>query len=199
MFFDSRPGASANNVWFAEQNTELGMFIHGFDSLWLPASLLQEDQQSRLADALFAATRHWDVSLHFNKGLAGADAADVAAARDTAMNPAVLTAFALAIIAGGDAPAYKYLLSGPSNLPTARDHAAAIGAAADELRRVVPDAGSYVSESNFFEPNWQTAFWGANYPRLLEVKRMYDPDGLFFVHHGVGSEEWSADGFTRIT
>jgi len=31
------------------------------------------------------------------------------------------------------------------------------------------------------------------------VKRKYDPDGLFFVHHGVGSEEWSADGFTRYT
>ena len=25
----------------------------------------------------------------------------------------------------------------------------------------------------------------------------YDPDGLFFVHHGVGSERWSADGFVR--
>ena len=23
--------------------------------------------------------------------------------------------------------------------------------------------------------------------------------GLFFAHHGVGSEEWSADGFTRLT
>jgi hypothetical protein len=29
------------------------------------------------------------------------------------------------------------------------------------------------------------------------VKEHYDPDGLFFVHHGVGSEDWSADGFTR--
>ena len=26
----------------------------------------------------------------------------------------------------------------------------------------------------------------------------YDPDGLFFVHHGVGSERWSADGFTPV-
>ncbi len=31
-----------------------------------------------------------------------------------------------------------------------------------------------------------------------QVKDKYDPDGLFFVHHGVGSEDWSPDGFTRL-
>jgi hypothetical protein len=66
-----------------------------------------------------------------------------------------------------------------------------------ELRALVPNAGSYVSESNFFEPDWARAYWGANYPRLLRVKARYDPDGLFIVHHGVGSERWSPDGFTR--
>jgi len=30
------------------------------------------------------------------------------------------------------------------------------------------------------------------------VKKNYDPDGLFFVHNGVGSEEWSEDGFVRV-
>jgi hypothetical protein len=39
---------------------------------------------------------------------------------------------------------------------------------------------------NFFERDWQRSFWGANYPRLQAVKAKYDPDGLFFVHHGVG-------------
>jgi hypothetical protein len=34
---------------------------------------------------------------------------------------------------------------------------------------------------------------------LLSIKKKYDPAGLFFVHHGVGSEEWSADGFTRVS
>jgi FAD/FMN-containing dehydrogenase len=68
----------------------------------------------------------------------------------------------------------------------------------DELRKLVPEAGSYVSESNCFDSAWQQSFWGPNYPRLRAVKSKYDPDGLFFVHHGVGSEEWSADGFTPL-
>ncbi|HJZ68683.1 MAG TPA: BBE domain-containing protein, partial [Blastocatellia bacterium] len=59
--------------------------------------------------------------------------------------------------------------------------------------------GSYVSESNYFNRSWQEAHWGPNYPKLRAIKKKYDPDGLFFVHHGVGSEEWSADGFTRLT
>jgi Acyl-CoA dehydrogenase, C-terminal domain/Berberine and berberine like len=62
---------------------------------------------------------------------------------------------------------------------------------------VVPEPAFYVSESNFFEKDWQRAYWGANHRRLKTVKAMYDPDSLFFVHHGVGSEEWSDDGFER--
>ena len=68
----------------------------------------------------------------------------------------------------------------------------------EEVLEVVVDPGSYVSESDFFEREWQRSFWGPNYARLAEVKRKVDPDGLFIVHHGVGSEEWSADGFTRL-
>lgn len=61
----------------------------------------------------------------------------------------------------------------------------------------MPSPGSYVAESDFFETSWQQAFWGSNYPRLLAVKDADDPQGLFFVHHGVGSERWNPDGFIR--
>ena len=67
-----------------------------------------------------------------------------------------------------------------------------------EIRKLLPRVGSYVWETDFFQPNWQDAFWGENYPRLSAVKGKYDPDGLFFLHHGVGSENWSADGFTQL-
>lgn len=53
-------------------------------------------------------------------------------------------------------------------------------------------------ETDFFQTNWQDAFWGENYARLRAIKQKYDPDGLFFLHHGVGSEDWGEDGFTRV-
>lgn len=60
----------------------------------------------------------------------------------------------------------------------------------DPLRKITPAGGAYGNEANIGEPNWQQAFWGNNYPRLLEAKKKYDPTELFYVHHGVGSEGW---------
>jgi hypothetical protein len=57
---------------------------------------------------------------------------------------------------------------------------------------VAPGAGAYLSEADFFDPNWKASYWGANFDRLAAIKKRYDPEGLFFTHHGVGSDEWSA-------
>ena len=136
--------------------------------------------------------RWLEVPRHY---VAGAPAKAIAAARDTATNPAVLDAFALAIIANGGPPP----VAGQAfDVGVARHHARAVETAAAELRRIVPHAGSYVSESNYFNKSWQQAFWGDHYQRLRTVKAQYDPEELFFVHHGVGSEAWSSDGFTRL-
>ena len=61
-------------------------------------------------------------------------------------------------------------------------------AAMAPLKALSPQPASYVNETDYFEDDWQTAFWGGNYTRLLRVKARYDPGGLFFVHHGVGTE-----------
>jgi hypothetical protein len=59
-------------------------------------------------------------------------------------------------------------------------------------------AAAYVSESNFFEADFEHSCWGTNHARLAQIKKKYDPDGLFYVHNGVGSEQWTSDGFTRL-
>jgi FAD/FMN-containing dehydrogenase len=199
MIPDTRDGASSTHGWWQGDQDQVGAFIHGYDSLWLPASLLQKGRRPRLAAGLFASSRHKPVALHFNKALAGAPPDVIAAARETATNPAVVDAFALAIVADGEAPAYPGFPRPALDVEAARRDARAIDRATAELRKVAPDGGSYVSEGNYFNASWQRAYWGSHYARLRAIKRKYDPDGLFFVHHGVGSEEWSADGFTRLT
>jgi FAD/FMN-containing dehydrogenase len=194
---DDRPGAPETNVFWPGDQGQAGQFLHGYDSAWLPAALLRPERRAVLADALFAASRHRGLSLHLNKGLAGAPREVAAAAQDTAMNPAVLDAFALVILGAAEGPAYPGVVGHEPAVAAARQEAQAIARAMAEISKLVPEPAAYVSESNFFEPRWQQAFWGQNYPRLLAVKDKYDPAGLFFVHHGVGSERWSEDGFTR--
>jgi FAD/FMN-containing dehydrogenase len=195
---DDRPGAPPGNVFWPGDQAQAGQVLHGYQSTWLPAALLQDDRREAFADTLFEASRHWGVALHVNKGLAGARPEVLAAARDTAMNPAVADAFALAISGAEGPPAYPGIAGHEPDVAQARRRAAAVARAMDTLRRAAPDTGSYLAESNYFEPRWQQAFWGPNYPRLLAAKERYDPEGLFFAHHGVGSERWSADGFNRI-
>ena len=194
---DPRPGASPSNVWWNGDAGQVGWVVWGFESLWMPASLLQDDSQERLANALFSASRFSEVELHFNKGLAGAPPEAIAAAKDTAMNPSVCDAFALAIVADGQGPAYPGIPDHEPEVAKGRKAADAVHRCMNELRAVAADGGAYVSESNYFESGFEHSYWGANYARLAQIKRKYDPDGLFFVHNGVGSEQWTPDGFTR--
>lgn len=57
-------------------------------------------------------------------------------------------------------------------------------------RDVSPGAGAYMGEADPAEPNWQNAFYGEHYPRLLSIKKKWDPWGLFWAKTAVGSEDW---------
>lgn len=56
------------------------------------------------------------------------------------------------------------------------------------FRDVSPGSGSYGNEGDRLEPNFQWAYYGKHYPRLLELKKRFDPFDLFYAVTAVGSE-----------
>lgn len=83
----------------------------------------------------------------------------------------------------------------PAGLKTANDHLT--NTILGPLRELSPLGGAYGNEADVSEPNWQQAFWGENYPKLLQIKKKWDPTNLFYVHHGVGSESWVVEDGER--
>ena len=57
--------------------------------------------------------------------------------------------------------------------------------------------GAYLNEADKEEENWQDSFWGENYGRLSQIKKKWDPDGVFWCRPCVGSEEWDSEGLCR--
>jgi len=56
----------------------------------------------------------------------------------------------------------------------------------------------WYSYTDYHDLDFKVSHWGAHYPRLLELKKRFDPQGLFYGHHAVGSELWSSDGNCRV-
>jgi len=198
ILHDDRPGAPDDAVFWAGNLGEAGWYIHDYESVWLPQSLLADGARDRLIDTTFAASRKWSVGYHFNKGLGGAPAEALAAARDSSIHPAVVDAFALVIIAAGGPPAFAGIAGHEPDAAKAKRDAAGVNAAITEMTKLAPGTPAYSLEASYFQKDWQQSFWGTNYARLQGLKKKYDPDGLFFIHHGVGSEAWSPDGFSRL-
>ena len=188
---DRKDAAPGSFVWAGDAH-QCGQILYAYQSVWLPESLLMQPSLAELSDALFNAARTWGLELHINKGLAGGSVDN----SDTAAHPASNTAFALAILGANSGGGRPGALTDPEIAINARQSADGVSNAAAFLTALVPGHPSYVAESDYFLDDWKTVFWGSNYERLLAVKQNVDPQGLFVVHHGVGSEFWSADGFT---
>ena len=166
--------------WWTSNEEEVGVTWSAYQSRWITRDHFTGAAGHALAAALVKAAHEWTVSIHFQKGQAAAAADARARDREIAMNPQVLDAAGLAIIGAlGDA-------KDRGKLEHDRDR---VAAAMKILAAATPGAGSYVNETDYFEADWKRAFWGANYRKLLAIKHKYDPDGVFFCHHCVGSDE----------
>jgi len=184
---DPLPGAPEDYYHWSINTGEVGWFLNTFQSTWLSQELLEPENQPALVDALVNASQFWSVQLACNKGLAGGAADAIRRTAGTSMNPAVLDSFALAIATSKQQSVYPGITGHEPDLTQGRQQAELVTAAMAPLRAFRERPASYFNETDYFEADWQTAFWGDNYARLLQVKERYDPDGLFFVHHGVGT------------
>ena len=70
----------------------------------------------------------------------------------------------------------------------------------DPLLQSVTGAGSgvYMNEGDFQQADYQTQFYGSNYPALKSIKKTYDPNDLFYATTAVGSEAWTVAGDGRL-
>jgi FAD/FMN-containing dehydrogenase len=184
---DPLPGAPDYYFYNAGDGDQVAEFWSAYQSTWVSQQLLDPENQPALVSALVQASQFATVTLHCNKGLAGGAADAVRRTADTSMNPAVLDSFALAIAADGAQAVYPGIPGHEPDLTQARQQAEAVTAAMAPLKALRKRPASYFNETDYFEADWQTAFWGDHYARLLRVKERYDPGGLFFVHHGVGT------------
>lgn len=184
--FDQRTGEGSSNFWGSgSESSQTSNYWYAYQSRWIPFSLFAEKNLESFAQTLFAASRHWPVSFFSNKGLAGASTFALRSARETSMNPAVLDAAGLVIAYAAEE--YNAAAAAP-NISAGEIQRKKVASAMEPIRAATPDAGTYFNQSDYFEPNWAEQFWGKNYPKLLAIKKKYDPGNLFTCHHCVGSE-----------
>lgn len=185
---NARPG----EFWWSSNSGEVYHYWYTYQSWWLPMRLFKEKQLAKTAQIFYQASRHNTVAVHINKGLAGASPQAVKLAKQTSTNPSVFHAAALVLMSAGTND--HKIFAKDKDSSKVKHQVKQINQAMQLFKDAAPQAGSYVNEADYFEPNWQQVFWGPHYKRLRKIKHQYDPAGLFYCHHCVGSEDWSNHG-----
>jgi len=180
--------------WWANNSGEVSAYWYSYQSWWLPDYLLRDENIDKLAKIFFAASRLTNTTLHLNKGLTGASETAIKLSHETAINPNVFNAVGLIIMGSSNSQVYPGIKNLAPNMQEATTKLQIINQAMQLFRQAAPEAGTYENEADYFEPDWQNTFWGKNYARLLTIKKQYDPDGLFYCHHCVGSELRTENG-----
>ena len=68
----------------------------------------------------------------------------------------------------------------------------------DQLKMLTPGGGSYMNEGTFDNPDAKENYYGANYDRLLEMKRKYDLHFILYGPASVGSDYWTVASDGRL-
>ncbi|KAL5084593.1 hypothetical protein Trisim1_011595 [Trichoderma cf. simile WF8] len=110
---------------------------------------------------------------------------------DNAVHPAWRTGLSVCLTPGDWDPT-----AAPAAMQARQDYAANV--LQPMIDAVTPGGGVYLNEANYKQHNWQDAFHGSNYPKLLSIKKKYDPNSLFYANTAVGSEAWTVDGNNRL-
>lgn len=58
------------------------------------------------------------------------------------------------------------------------------------LKALEPRSGAYMNEADPTNPDWKYDYFGGNYGRLLEIKKSWDPQGVFWCKPCVGHGLW---------
>lgn len=188
------PDARKGEFWWASNTGEVFAYWYTYQSWYLPESLFNSKNIMKTADIFYKVSRLAPVSIQINKGLAGASKQAIELTKKTSMHPGVFDAGALAIMSySSDAPQ----VGKPKMTPEIKKRVDDIYKAMSMIQSLAPNAGTYANEADYFQKNWQKVFWGDNYSRLLNIKNKYDPQGLFYCHHCVGSEYWQEGGMCK--
>ena len=185
--FDDRLGAPKGYFWWSGNASEVGAYWGGYDGRGVPYEMTKGKKAAVLAEALFTASRTSLILWQTNKALYGEHPEAKRRDRTTSINPAVFDNVAFITIGAWKQGKYPGVLGHEPNAAESQSQFDGVMSASAVIRSVTESGGSYSNEGNYFERDWQYQFWGNNYPRLLRVKRKYDPTNLFQVHKGVGS------------
>lgn len=190
--------AKKKQFWWTPNSGEVSAYWFTYQSWWLPIKLFDGKSAEKLADTIVNASRLATVALHINKGLSGASKEAIAEGKKTSTHPGVYDAAALLIMSARTSDHFVGVKNKEPDQVKGQDAVANINEAMQMFRDLAPNAGSYANEADYFMQDWQKAFWGKNYRRLLKIKQKYDRSGMFICHHCVGSEQWSDNGMCRV-
>ncbi|MGI9196091.1 MAG: FAD-binding protein [Candidatus Nanopelagicales bacterium] len=186
--FDDRRNAPMGYFWWKGNAAEVAAYWGAYDGRGVPWSMTQGGKARTLAQGLFDASRTSLILWQTNKALYGEHPEAWERDLTTSINPAVFDNVAFITVGAWQQGKYPGIAGHEPVRSQSQAQFDGVMAASARIHEVTPGGGSYSNEGNYFQENWQQEFWGSNYPRLLTVKKKYDPTNLFTVHKGVGSE-----------